>query len=129
MLDPYSHIEQFEEKLSAWEGVRFLKKLVSDPKYSNRFFPKSNCFSNVHNREVSERRKTKKLKLAEAKQKAEAQETASNRSEKPVQPALDNERHFGPPPKIISGSKRSVWAGSGERSAVRAWDAGDRSWR
>ena len=98
-------------------------KLVSDPKYKNRFFPTSNCFSDVHNREVTERRKTKKLKLAEAKQKAEAQETASNRSESHAQPSLDTFPHKGPPPKIIGGSKRSLWGGR-ERTVVRAWDKG-----
>ena len=104
-------------------------KLVSDPKYTNRFFPTSNCFSDIHNREVTERRKTKKVKLAEAKQLAEQQELehSQNGSEKPTQRSSASSPHLGPPPKILSGSKRSVWAGS-ERSAVRAWDAGDRSW-
>ena len=49
MLDPYSHIEQFEEKLSEWERARFLKErrlfrkmmnLILDPlKRSKETFP------------------------------------------------------------------------------------------
>ena len=37
-------------------------KLVSDPKYQNRFLPKDNCFADTHNKQIVEKRKTKSKK-------------------------------------------------------------------
>ena len=107
-------------------------KLVGDPRYQNRFSPISNCFSAVHNREVSERRLTKKQKALEAKQKAEERsEHNQNVTGVDSRPSHDDKgtgtpeaspTFAGRPPRIISGSKRSIWGGRDGSKAMRAWD-------
>ena len=109
-------------------------EVAVSPKYRNRFLPLTNFFSESHNRNLIERRKSKKQKELEAKQLAEQELEHDSKSASgdwhsqdgsvaTIQRSFDSSVHSGPPPKIIGGSKRSVWSGSGgSKGAKRPWD-------
>lgn len=103
-----------------WEAAVSIKNI-------NRFLKKANFFADVHNRNLVEKRKLKKIKLATDKALELAQKTAIDVTGRDSRHLTNHPAPQGPPAKIIGGSKRSIWGGK-ERSAVRAWDSSDRSW-